>query len=116
MSNFIVVLDRVQSDYAFYVRLQSDPNSALAEYELTADERAALSDPKRLADAIGHALPLKGLTVTISGKHDWVNRQPKRKNAPVRAAPLERMAQLVLTAENANIRRESTLRLIQLFG
>jgi hypothetical protein len=111
MSDFTAVLDRVQGDYAFYVRLQSDPESALAEYELSADERAALADPKLFADALEHTFPAS-ITIKISGRHDWVNRQPKRKPSP-RTQLIEGEAQIVLSAENATIRRASVLRLIQ---
>lgn len=114
MSHFTAVLDRVQGDYAFYVRLQSDPASALAEYDLSADERAVLTDPKLLADALVHALPWS-ISIKISGTHDWVNRQPKRAPS-ARAESLEHEAELVRRAENASARRESALRLIQLLG
>lgn len=111
MSDFTAVLDRVQGDYAFYVRLQSNPESALAEYELSADERAALMDPKLLADALEHTLPFR-ITIKVSGRHDWVNRQPKKKPSP-RTQIIEREVQLVHSAENATARRASVLRLIQ---
>jgi hypothetical protein len=114
MSDFTAVLDRVQGDYDFYVRLQSEPESALAEYELSAEERAALTDPKLLADALEHALPWS-ITIKISGRHDWVNRQPKR-HPSVRAQLIEHEAELVRLAENPTARRESVLRLIQLLG
>ena len=37
------VLERASTDEAFRTRLQSDPTNALAGYDLTPDERAALS-------------------------------------------------------------------------
>jgi hypothetical protein len=69
-------LARVQTDYEFYIQCQSNPAVALAGYDLTPDERAALSDPEKLATVLerdigGHRLAIK---VTISGTHDWVNR------------------------------------------
>jgi hypothetical protein len=112
MSDFLAVLDRVHGDYDFYVHLQSDPETALTSYQLDANERAALSDSKMLADALEHALPWR---ITISGTHDWVNRSPKRKNLD-RAELIGPLAKLVLSAENATARRESALRLIQLVG
>ena len=112
MSDFTAVLDRVQGDYAFYVRLQSNPESALAEYELSADERAALTDPKLLAEALQNTLPWR-ITIKISGTHDWVNRQPRPKKSP-RTQLIESAAQLVRQAGSATARRESALRLIQL--
>ncbi len=113
MSDFTAVLNRVQGDYAFYVRLQSDSESALAGYELSAHEREALTNPKLLADAMEHTLPWS-ITIKISGTHDWVNRtKPKRKET-AHAQLIEREALLVRRAENATDRRASTLRLIQL--
>lgn len=112
MSDFLAVLNRAQSDYDFYVRVQADPEAALAGYELEEDERTALRDPNVLGHALEHALPWR---ITISGTHDWVNRTSKKKNMD-RAELIEPAAALVRSAENANERRESALRLIQLFG
>ena len=111
MSDFTAVLDRVQGDYAFYVRLQSDPDGALAEYDLSAGERAALTDPKLLTEALENTLPWS-ITIKISGRHDWVNRA--KKKPPKRTNMIKHAAQLVLGAENATARRESALQLIQL--
>jgi hypothetical protein len=111
MSDFTVVLDRVQGDYAFYVRLQSDPDGALAEYELSADERAALTNPRLLTEALENTLPWS-ITIKISGRHDWVNRAKKRP--PKRTQLIKHAAELVLRAESATARRASALQLIQL--
>ncbi len=113
MSDFTAVLNRVQGDYPFYVRLQADPASALAEYELSAHERAALTDPKLLADALEHKLPWH-ITIKISGTHDWVNRTKSKQKDSAQTQLIEREAQLVRRAENATDRRASALRLIQL--
>ncbi len=69
-------LARVQSDYQFYINCQTNPESALAGYDLSSDERLALSDPETLADMLknGVGFRLPRITITISGKHDWVNR------------------------------------------
>lgn len=112
MSDFTAVLNRVQGDFDFYVRLQSEPEAALAEYTLSADERAALTDPKLLAEALQNALPWS-ITIKISGRHDWVNRSPKKK-PPKRTQLIKHAAELVFKAENVTARRESTLRLVQL--
>ncbi|HEY7895160.1 MAG TPA: hypothetical protein VIC24_09695 [Gemmatimonadaceae bacterium] len=113
MSDFTAVLNRVQGDYAFYVRLQSDSESALAGYDLSAHEREALTNPKLLADALEHTLPWS-ITIKISGTHDWVNRtKPKRKES-AQTQLIEREAQLIRTAETASDRRASALRLVQL--
>ncbi|HZU07007.1 MAG TPA: Os1348 family NHLP clan protein [Chloroflexota bacterium] len=44
------VIERASTDAAFRAQLQSDPDRALAGYELTAEERAALlsGDPGQL--------------------------------------------------------------------
>ena len=104
MSDFTAVLDRVQGDYAFYVQVQTDPDGALAEYNLTEGERAALTNPKLLTDALENALPWS-ITIKISGRHDWVNRAKKRP--PKRTTQIRHAAQLVLGAENATARRAS---------
>ena len=77
MEDFKRALARVQSDFGFYIDCQANPAVALAGYDLTADERAALSDPEKLADAFKPGVGVLNLrpsiTIKISGKHDWVN-------------------------------------------
>ncbi|MGA7303408.1 MAG: hypothetical protein WBW88_00980 [Rhodothermales bacterium] len=111
MSDFTAVLDRVQGDYAFYVRVQTDPDGALAEYELNEDERAALTDPRLLTEALVNVLPWS-ITIKISGRHDWVNRAPK--NPPKSTNLIKHAAEALLRADNATARRASALQLIQL--
>ena len=41
-ASFIQVVERVTTDVAFRERLRSNPESTLAGYDLTAEERAAL--------------------------------------------------------------------------
>jgi hypothetical protein len=83
VDDFKQVLARVQSDYDFYVRLQSNATQALASYNLTTQERDVLTNPDWLA-AILHGVASgpggvdlgKGgldITITISGTHDWFN-------------------------------------------
>ncbi len=50
--NLRQVIERASKDAAFRALLQSDPEAALAGYELTAEERAALvqGDTAKLAD------------------------------------------------------------------
>lgn len=115
MSSFLAVLNRVQSDYAFYVRVQSEPQSALAEYHLDPEERAVLSDPKLLADALEHAVPWR-LVITISGRHDWVNRTKTKQTRAEHTQVVEQAAGLVRAAGNAADRRAAALRLVQLVG
>jgi len=116
--DFKAALARVQSDYAFYIQCQSDPSSALEDYALTAEERAMLSDPERLAELLrpgGDLRPPSAISITISGTHDWVNRAaPRRKNqaSDLVAGEVEN----VMQAGNDDERDEATLRLIRLLG
>jgi hypothetical protein len=78
LADFKRALARVQSDYGFYIGCQTEPTLALAGYDLSADERTALSDPVKLGDmlklGVGGTSRLPSITVKISGSHDWVNR------------------------------------------
>lgn len=78
LEDFKRALARVQSDFGFYVECQANPAVALAGYDLSADERRALTDPERLAEVFrpgAGVLNLRpSITIKISGSHDWVNR------------------------------------------
>ncbi len=115
--DFKAALARVQSDYAFYIQCQSDPAMALADYSLSTEERATLSDPEKLASALkrGGDNRLPSITIKISGTHDWVNRTPPKKKSEVRGL-IDRQVEAVKRAANDQEREESTLRLIQLIG
>jgi hypothetical protein len=113
--DFQAALARVQSDYDFYIRCQSNPATALADYALSPEERAALSDPDRLADLLNRRRAPRGLTITISGTHDWVNRAAPQKEDPVDEL-IAQEVESVKQADNDDERRESALRLIHLIG
>jgi len=83
LEDFRRALDRVQTDYEFYIQCQANPAVALAGYDLSLDERSALSDPAKLAEVFERGIGVNQLrfTVTISGRHDWVNRAPRRRVA-----------------------------------
>jgi hypothetical protein len=53
-------LSRIQTDYSFYLQFQNSPQEALASYELTAEQRAALteSDPQLSGHLRQSASPL----------------------------------------------------------
>jgi len=113
--NFKAALDRVQGDYAFYVRCQTDPATALAEYRLSPHERAILSDPAQLAELLQQATTTRAIKITISGTHDWVNRTA----TPRQSDAAEQVAQEVASVQQAETdaeRDESALRLIKLLG
>ena len=116
-NDFRSALARTQGDYDFYVQCHTDPRTALAGYELTADERATLTDPDRLAESLrpgGILLRLPTITITISGSHDWVNvSAPKSGNTSQMVALA---AEAVRRATGAKAREESALRLIQAIG
>lgn len=116
--DFKAALTRVQSDYSFYIRCQTDPEGALAGYALSPDERAVLADQDKLTEALAGrgdiGIP-KGISITISGTHDWVNRTAPDKpteSEDLVAQELESIQQ----ATSDDERREATLRLMQLLG
>jgi hypothetical protein len=115
--DFKAALIRVQSDYAFYIQCQSDPAAALADYSLSPEERATVSDPERLADSLkpGRSVRSWGITITISGTHDWINRTPPRKKDDADEL-IAREVESVKQADNDDERGESMRRLIQLLG
>jgi len=115
--DFKRALARVQTDYGFYIDCQTNPTVALAAYDLSPDERSTLTDPKKLADML-----IRGITVTISGKHDWVNRAAPEK--PMKRAMEKTDRDAKVAAEVEAIKRASTddertravVRLIELVG
>ncbi|MET8545642.1 hypothetical protein ABZW03_34150 [Kitasatospora sp. NPDC004799] len=115
--DFNSALARVQSDYAFYIHCQSDPEKALADYSLSPEEMAALRDPRRLSEALRDrgGMRLPSITVKISGTHDWVNRSASPKQQGVSELIVREIAS-VRGAESDEERRESVLRLVRLIG
>ena len=71
LEDFKRALARVQTDYGFYIGCQTNPAVALAGYDLSADERSALTDPRSprglLRRGIGISR-LRPITVTIYGQ------------------------------------------------
>ena len=58
------VIERASTDEAFRARLQSEPTGALAGYELTPEERAALSSGEH------EALQALGVDARVSKTHN----------------------------------------------
>jgi hypothetical protein len=114
-ANFKAALDRVQGDYGFYVECQTDPATALAEYRLSPEERAILSDPARLEEVLQQDTATRAIKITISGTHDWVNRTAPPRQSAV-AELLAQEVESVQQAESDAERDESALRLIRLLG
>jgi hypothetical protein len=116
IEHFQRALARVQSDYGFYIDCQANPAAALAGYDLSPDERAALIDPEKLADMFKRLIANQ-LVITISGRHDWLNQA-----VPVNAGDTDRDTRVAV--EVAAIQRASTgkdrtdavVRLLELIG
>src|SRR4051812_42643872 len=87
LQSFTAALARIQSDYDFYVGCQTNPDATLVAYDLTPEERSALADPTLLARVLHEELRprnIPSITIKISGRHDWVNRAPKKRaEAPI---------------------------------
>lgn len=110
--DFRRALARVQTDYGFYIECQNNPAAALADYELTPDERSTLSDPDKLADML-----TRGVRITISGTHDWVNRAAPKKRAMEqgdRDAKVASEVEAVKRAGTDEERTEAAVRLMEL--
>jgi hypothetical protein len=121
LNEFKRALARIQSDYGFYIDCQANPAVALAGYDLTADERSVLTNPVKLADLLrgGMVVNPMRITITISGRHDWVNRQPRRKNPSMNAvgdAMVAREVEAIKKANTSEERTEAAVRLMGLIG
>lgn len=121
--DFKRALARVQSDYGFYIDCQVDPASALEGYDLSVDERAALSDPEKLAEVLKTGVGAKrrfpSITVKISGTHDWVNRAATEDRATDQADRHAKVAAEVEAVQQATGDAERTAavaRLLELIG
>jgi hypothetical protein len=112
MEDFKRALARVQTDYGFYIDLQTNPDAALADYDLSPDERSTLTDPEKLADTLTRAI-----RITISGTHDWVNRAAPEKKAlekPDRDAKVATEIEAIKQASTDDERTGAVVRLMEL--
>jgi poly-gamma-glutamate capsule biosynthesis protein CapA/YwtB (metallophosphatase superfamily) len=121
LEDFKRALARVQSDYGFYIDCQASPAVALAGYDLSADERSALTDPKKLADVLRGGIGISPLriTVTISGKHDWVNRTRPKKTTMAEVdldAKVATEVEAIKKAGTDEARTGAAVRLMELIG
>lgn len=62
------VIDRVMRDAAFRDRLAEDPSAALAEYDLTSDERAAFTSGTLAAERLEPRISKTDLSGAMSAK------------------------------------------------
>lgn len=115
--DFKRALARIQTDYSFYIDCQTNPAVALAGYDLSPDERSTLMDPEKLADML-----VRGITITISGKHDWVNRaapekpEKKAREQADRDASVATEVEAIKQARTDDERTRATVRLMELVG
>jgi len=122
LEDFKRALARVQSDYGFYIDCQMSPALALAGYDLSPDERSALSEPERLAEMLKRGIGvnrLRPITIKISGTHDWVNRAASAEAAIANAEHDAKVAVEVEAIGRAGTdaqRTEATVRLMELIG
>jgi len=116
LESFTAALARIQSDYDFYIGCQTDPAVTLAGYDLSPEERAALSDPAVLEGLLKEDLRprnIPSITIKISGRHDWVNRTPKKQ---ARDDPVVREVAAIRAAGSDRERTEAVLRLVERLG
>jgi hypothetical protein len=121
LDDFKRALARVQSDYGFYIDCQTNPAVALAGYDLTPDERSAMSDAEKLADVLKGGLGLNRLSITIkiSGTHDWVNRTKPKKHPMTEVDHDAKVTAQIEAIKNASADEERTraaVRLMELIG
>jgi hypothetical protein len=122
LKDFIRVMDRVHSDYAFYIGCQVSPDVALNGYALDAHERQALADPEKLAAVLGEGggiFALPRITITISGKHDWVNRTVLTDTTIDQVERVKRVDAEVAAIRHADApegRKQAAIRLMALIG
>jgi hypothetical protein len=117
LDSFKAALARIQSDYEFYVGCQTDPDSTLAGYDLSPQERSALTDPDELARMLHEDLRprnIPSITVKISGRHDWVNRTPKKTTQ--RQQPVLHEVAAIQAASTDEERTQAALKLIERIG
>jgi hypothetical protein len=122
LEDFKRALARVQSDYGFYIDCQAAPAVALAGYQLSPDERATLTDPGKLADLLMRGIGILNLrpsiTVTIKGKHDWVNSviPDETASAADRGGLVATEVDAIRRAQTNEERTGSVVRLLELIG
>jgi len=116
LDSFQAALARIQADYEFFIGCQTDPDATLADYDLSPDERSALTDPDRLEMVLKEDLRprnIPSITVKISGRHDWVNRSAPSK--PRQEHVVHEVAAIKAAASDEE-RSQAALRLIERIG
>lgn len=123
LDDFEQALARVQSDYGFYVDCQANPAVALAGYDLSADERSALTDPEKLGGLLRGGIGISripSITIKISGTHDWVNRTRPKKTTNMADVDLDSKIATevgaITRADTHETRTAAAVRLMELIG
>ncbi len=95
-----------------------NPAAALAGYDLSSDERSALTDSEKLADVFKNGIisELPSITIKICETHDWVNRTPTRKKSLGRDTCVENEVEAIRRASTAEERTTAVVRLMELIG
>jgi hypothetical protein len=115
LDDFKRALARIQSDYGFYIDCQANSTVALAGYDLTADERSALTSAEKLADVFREGAAILKLVVTFVGKHDWVNRAVQRDELTLDARVASEV-EAIRRADTGKERTDAAIRLMELIG
>jgi hypothetical protein len=118
LDDFKSALARVQSDYDFFIGCQTDSAATLAGYDLDDAEMLALTDPEQLAMVLSEDLRPRNrpsITISISGRHDWVNRSQPKKPGPAKQRVVQEIASL-RSASSDEERNQAALRLIEQIG
>ena len=119
LQDFMRALARVHSDYGFYIGCQAEPAAALAGYALSLEEQEALTHPQKLGEVLGRGagIMFPHITITISGKHDWVNRALASEDAMEdHVAAIADEVRAIRGATTEGLRREASVRLMGLIG
>jgi hypothetical protein len=122
LEDFKQALARVQSDYGFYVDCQANPAVALAGYDLSVDERSALTDPEKLGGLLRGGIGISripSITIKISGTHDWVNRTRPKKTTMSEVdldAKVATEVEAIKKASTDEARTGAAVRLMELIG
>ena len=126
LDSFKAALARVQSDYEFFIGCQTDPTSTLTGYDLSPEERSALTDPVELARMLEEDLGPPNnpsITVEISGGQNWINPELHNfrsgRDASKEKTPQERFvdeAAAVKAASSDEERSQAALKLIERIG
>jgi hypothetical protein len=116
LESFKAALARAQSDYDFYIGCQTDPESTLADYDLSHDERAALTNPDRLAEVLKQASSAQCAEHhrQISGPR--LGESPEEATEEDEPAAIRRQVEEIEQAKTKDERTKAAISLMELIG